>query len=60
MTSGPNIKDGERTRKPRRVTLAEDVNERLDQLQDEGENISALTEEALRVHPKVARPKKKT
>lgn len=57
MSSGPNIHDADRIRKPRRFTLSPEVNEALDILRakDEDRNLSKLADEALRAHPDVAK-----
>jgi hypothetical protein len=54
--SGPNIPRQRRRRRGREFTLSETLNGRLDRLAEAGENLSSLTEEALRAHPKINLP----
>jgi hypothetical protein len=59
MSSGPNIPNAQRKRKPRGFTLSPELNQRLDALHLAGKNLSGIAEEALWAHPEVRLPAKK-
>jgi hypothetical protein len=58
VSSGPTVPRKGRKRRSRELTFSGELNERLDELKDAGENLSAIAEEALRAHPKVAMTQK--
>lgn len=55
MSSGPNVPRAKRLNRSREFHVSRSLNKRLDELKDDGENLSAIAEEALRAHPKVMR-----
>jgi hypothetical protein len=50
------VQRSQRKRQGREFTLSKALNERLDDLQDRGEKLASIAEEALRAHPKVNLP----
>lgn len=49
-------KKADRGRPSRSFNLSQGLHARLDELKERGESLSAIAEEALRAHPKVALP----